>query len=93
VHCRKITSSYLRGNNRPPFGPGNRPPIPYCSECFTAELTASHAKLLARAKAAGFGTVEAWQDWIESDDGPLAAIARESAALKLDATLGEETTT
>jgi hypothetical protein len=56
VTCRKITSLYLRSSSGP---------IPYCGECFTAELEASHKSLLRQAKAAGFKTVGAWQDWHE----------------------------
>jgi hypothetical protein len=58
VGCKKITPLYLRSSV---LGP-----IPYCQECLSAELEASHRKLLREAKAAGFKTVEAWQDWQEA---------------------------
>ncbi len=57
VGCKKITPFYLRTSHGP---------VAYCRECLTAELNASHRKLLREAKAAGFKTVEAWQDWQEA---------------------------
>lgn len=66
VNCRKITPLYLRTS----WGP-----VAYCGECFTAELEASHKSLLRQAKAAGFKTVEAWQDWQEQQACQEAAKA------------------
>ena len=57
VNCKKITPFYLRTS---------RGPIPYCEECFKAEMKASHRRLLREATAAGFKTIEAWQDWQEA---------------------------
>jgi len=56
VTCKRITPLYLRTS---------RGPVAYCHECFMAELEASHRRLLRQAKAAGFKTVSAWQDWLE----------------------------
>jgi len=66
VTCGKITPLHLRSSEGP---------IPYCQKCFTAELEASHKSLLRQAKAAGFKTVEAWQDWQEQQACQEAARA------------------
>jgi hypothetical protein len=56
VTCKKLTPYSLRSPS------GVHDPIPYCEKCFRAELEASPRKLLRKAKAAGFKTVDAWQD-------------------------------
>lgn len=56
VTCKKLTPYFLRSPN------GLYDPIPYCEKCLHAELEAGHRRLLRQAKAAGFRTVDAWQD-------------------------------
>jgi hypothetical protein len=61
VTCGKVTPQYL---------PTSHGPVAYCGECFTAELKSEHRRLLGEAKAAGFKTIEAWQDWQEAGSLP-----------------------